>query len=109
MLLKYTFIVALPSLLSLLFFGILKCTVWPLSVSPSPIRGILTAAGTPRGVVDRLVAEVHKAVSSPDVKDKLAASGIDTVTSTPEQFGELIRSETVRYAKVIKAAGIKAE
>jgi tripartite-type tricarboxylate transporter receptor subunit TctC len=71
--------------------------------------GILTAAGTPRPIVDRLVSELHKAVTSPDVKDKLAASGIDTVTSTPEQFRELIRSETTRYAKVIKAAGIKAE
>jgi tripartite-type tricarboxylate transporter receptor subunit TctC len=43
------------------------------------------------------------------VKEKLAMSGIDTVTSTPEQFRELIRSETALYAKVIKAAGIQAE
>lgn len=71
--------------------------------------GMLTSAGTPRPIVDRLVSELHKAVTSPDLKKKLAASGIDTVTSTPEQFGELIRSETARYAKVIKAAGIKAE
>jgi tripartite-type tricarboxylate transporter receptor subunit TctC len=71
--------------------------------------GILAPAGTPKPIVDRLVAEIHKAVSSPDVKDKLAHSGIDTVTSTPEQFRDLIRSDTVRYAKVIKAAGIKAD
>jgi tripartite-type tricarboxylate transporter receptor subunit TctC len=71
--------------------------------------GILTAAGTPRGIVDRLVSELHKAISAPEVKERLAASGIDTVTSTPEQFRELIRSETARYAKVIKGAGIKAE
>jgi tripartite-type tricarboxylate transporter receptor subunit TctC len=71
--------------------------------------GILTAAGTPRPIVDRLVAELHKAVSAPDLKERLAMSGIDTVTSTPEQFGEFIRSETALYAKVIKAAGIKAE
>ena len=71
--------------------------------------GILTAAGTPRPIVDRLVAELHKAVSAPDLKDRLAASGIDTVTSTPEQFRDLIRSEMSRYATVIKASGIKAE
>ena len=71
--------------------------------------GILTAAGTPGPIVERLVAELHKAVSSPDVKDKLAASGIDTVTSTPEHFRELIRSEMALYAKVIKAAGITPE
>ena len=44
MLLKYTLIVTLPSLLSLAFFAILKITVWPHSISPSPIREILTAA-----------------------------------------------------------------
>jgi hypothetical protein len=44
MLLKYTLIVTLPSLLSLVFFGVLKITVWPYSISPSPIREILTAA-----------------------------------------------------------------
>jgi tripartite-type tricarboxylate transporter receptor subunit TctC len=71
--------------------------------------GMLTAAGTPRPIVDRLVSELHKVLLAPDVKDKLALSGIDTVTSTPEQFRELIRSETVRYAKVIRAAGIRAE
>jgi tripartite-type tricarboxylate transporter receptor subunit TctC len=71
--------------------------------------GILAPAGTPKPIVDRLVTEIHKAVSSPEVKDKLAASGIDTVTSTPDQFRDLIRSDTVRYAKVIKAAGIKPE
>src|SRR5215213_45033 len=71
--------------------------------------GILTPAGTPRPIVDRLVSELHKAVNSAEVKEKLAASGIDTATSTPEQFRDFIRSETVLYAKIIKAAGIKAE
>jgi len=71
--------------------------------------GMLTPAGTPRPIVERLVSEIHKAVSSPDVKDRLAASGVDTVTSTPEQFRELIRSETALFAKVIKAAGITVE
>jgi tripartite-type tricarboxylate transporter receptor subunit TctC len=71
--------------------------------------GMLTAAGTPRPIVDRLAAELQKVVASPDIREKLASSGIDMVSSTPEQFGELIRSETVRYAKVIKAAGIKPE
>jgi tripartite-type tricarboxylate transporter receptor subunit TctC len=71
--------------------------------------GILTPAGTPKPIVDKLVTEIHKAVMSPDVKDKLAASGIDMVTSTPEQLRDVIRSDMVRYAKVIKEAGIRAE
>src|SRR5688572_7325075 len=68
--------------------------------------GILAAAGTPRPIAERLVSEIHKAVSSADVKDRLATHGVDTVTSTPEQFRELIRSETALFAKVVKAAGI---
>jgi tripartite-type tricarboxylate transporter receptor subunit TctC len=71
--------------------------------------GLLAPAGTPRPIVDRLVSEIHKAVTSPDVKEKLGQSGIDTVTSTPEHFRDFIRSETVLYAKVIKAAGIVPE
>jgi tripartite-type tricarboxylate transporter receptor subunit TctC len=71
--------------------------------------GVMVPAGTPRPIVDRLVSELHKAVTSAEVKEKLAASGIDTATSTPEQFRDFIRSETVLYAKIIKAAGIKAE
>jgi len=71
--------------------------------------GMLTRAGTPRPIVDRLVAELHKAVQSPDLKTKFEASGIDPVTSTPEQFTELIRSETVRYAKVIESIGIRMD
>jgi tripartite-type tricarboxylate transporter receptor subunit TctC len=71
--------------------------------------GMLVAAGTPRPIVDRLVAELHKAVTSPDVKERLALSGVDTVTSTPEQFRELIRSETAVFAKIVKAAGITVE
>jgi tripartite-type tricarboxylate transporter receptor subunit TctC len=71
--------------------------------------GMLVPAATPRPIAERLVSELHKAVSGRDLKEKLAISGIDTVTSTPEQFSELIRSETVQFAKVIKAAGIKPE
>ena len=71
--------------------------------------GVLTPAGTPRPIVERLVSEIHKAVSSPDLKERLAASGIDTVTSTPDQFRDLIRSEMALFAKVVKTAGIKAE
>jgi tripartite-type tricarboxylate transporter receptor subunit TctC len=71
--------------------------------------GILAPAGTSRPIVDRLVAELHKAVQSPDLKTKLEASGIDTATSTPEQFAELIRVETKRYAKVVAAAGIRLD
>lgn len=71
--------------------------------------GILAPAATPRDIIGRLNAEIHKALSAPAMKERLAGLGIEPMTDTPEQFASFIKSETVRYAKVIKAAGIKPE
>ena len=71
--------------------------------------GILAPAGTPQAIVSRLNTEINKALASPDLKDRLVAAGIQPTGGTPEQFASFIRSETVRYAKVIKDAGIKPE
>jgi tripartite-type tricarboxylate transporter receptor subunit TctC len=71
--------------------------------------GILAPAGTPREIINRLNAEIHKALASPDLKQRLANSGVEPLVSTPEHFAEFIKSEIVRYAKVIKDAGIKVE
>ncbi|MBI4194775.1 MAG: tripartite tricarboxylate transporter substrate binding protein [Betaproteobacteria bacterium] len=71
--------------------------------------GLLAPAGTPREVITRLNSEIHKALASADLKERLAASGVEPLTSTPEQFVNHIRSETVRYAKIIKDAGIKPQ
>ena len=71
--------------------------------------GILAPAGTPREIVNRLNSELHKALASPDLKERLAAAGIEPLTDTPEHFADFIKSETARYAKVIKDAGIKIE
>lgn len=71
--------------------------------------GILAPAGTPREIVNRLNSEIHKALASADLKQRLANSGVEPLISTPEHFADLIKSEIVRYAKVIKEANIKAE
>ena len=71
--------------------------------------GILAPAATPQNVIGRLNTEINKALASPDLKEKLLAAGIQPVGGTAEQFAKHIRGETVRYAKVIKDAGIKAE
>jgi tripartite-type tricarboxylate transporter receptor subunit TctC len=71
--------------------------------------GILAPAGTPREIINRLNSEIHKALAAPDLKERLANSGVDPLISTPEQFASHIRSETVRYAKIIKDAGITAQ
>jgi tripartite-type tricarboxylate transporter receptor subunit TctC len=71
--------------------------------------GILAPAGTPREIINRLNSEIKKALASPDLKERLANSGVDPLTSTPEQLASYIKSETVRYAKIIKDSGITAQ
>ena len=73
------------------------------------LTGIVAPVGTPREIVERLYAEVRKMVALPDVKEKLEALGFNPVANRPEEFGERIHSETVRWAKVIRAANIKIE
>jgi tripartite-type tricarboxylate transporter receptor subunit TctC len=71
--------------------------------------GILAPANTPPAIVNRLNSELNKALAAPDLRERFAGAGIEPLTSTPEHFGNFIRSETVRYAKVIKDAGITPE
>jgi tripartite-type tricarboxylate transporter receptor subunit TctC len=66
--------------------------------------GILAPANTPRDIITRLHAELNKAVAAPDTRERLAAGGFDPMSSTPERFADFIKSETARYAKVIKEA-----
>ncbi len=71
--------------------------------------GMLAPAATPREIVNQLNSEIHKALSSADLKKRLTTNGIEPWVSTPERFAEYIKSETSRYAKVIKTAGIKPD
>ena len=71
--------------------------------------GILAPAATPPALVNRLNGEINKALAAPDLKDRLLNAGIQPVGTTPAEFGSFIKSETVRFAKVIKDAGIKPE
>ena len=64
-------------------------------------------AGTPRPMVSKLHADTVKLLADPDVKQKFADLGVVAVSSTPEQFGAFIKSETDKYAKLIKEANIK--
>jgi tripartite-type tricarboxylate transporter receptor subunit TctC len=71
--------------------------------------GLLAPAGTPLAIVNRLQQGVAKALRLPDVGQKLKADGLDLVGSTPEQFGATIKTEIVKWAKVVKASGAKVE
>jgi tripartite-type tricarboxylate transporter receptor subunit TctC len=71
-------------------------------------NGILAPAGTPKAIIDRLNDVFVRAVQSPDVKAEFAKIGQDALTSTPEEFGALLRDETAKWTKVIETAHIQA-
>jgi tripartite-type tricarboxylate transporter receptor subunit TctC len=71
--------------------------------------GVLAPARTPRAIVDKLHAEVAKAVRAPDLRERLLSEGAIPVGNTPEQFAVFIQRELERWAKVIKDAGIRIE
>jgi tripartite-type tricarboxylate transporter receptor subunit TctC len=71
--------------------------------------GVLAPAKTPRPIIDKLNTEIVRILHSPDVQNRLAADGSEAVGSTPEQFGNHIKSEVAKWGKVIREAGIKAE
>ena len=71
--------------------------------------GILFPAGVPRAIVDKVNADVVKALATPDVKTRLGEVGVEAITSTPEQFGQFMASETARWGKLIKDANMRVE
>lgn len=71
--------------------------------------GMFAPAGTPRAIVERLSREVIKALESPDLRKQLAAMGVDPWPGTPEELASLVRSETARYAKLIKSIGLRID
>ena len=71
--------------------------------------GVLLPAGTPKVIADKFRADLVKVMQDPEVKEKFAALGVEALSSTPAEFGAYIKSETAKYAKLIKDAGIKGE
>ncbi|MBP6895153.1 MAG: tripartite tricarboxylate transporter substrate binding protein [Pseudacidovorax sp.] len=71
--------------------------------------GMMAPAKTPRPVIERLHAEVLKALATPEVKERFAKLGADTWTLKPEQFDAYIKDEIASNASVVKAAGLAAQ
>ncbi|MEG0557486.1 MAG: tripartite tricarboxylate transporter substrate binding protein, partial [Comamonas sp.] len=71
--------------------------------------GVLAPAGTPAAIVEKLSKEIRKAVQAPDVREKLNSQGVEVVGSTPAEFDAHIRSETAKWTRVVKLAGIHAQ
>lgn len=71
--------------------------------------GVLAPAGTPRTVIVRLHDDIARVLKMPDVKERLENVGFELVGGTPEAFEAYIQSEIKKWAKVVKASGVKAE
>jgi len=72
-------------------------------------QAVLAPAGTPREVVQRLNAEIVKAMAAPEMKDKFLSFGTDAATSTPEALGQFIVSEVAKIGKIAKDVGAKLD
>ena len=95
-------IAALPGLTTMAGEGVpgVDLAVW---------QGIVAPAGTPADVISKLQQEVARILNLPDVKEKLFAVGLDPAPSSTAEFGAFIKSEAVRWDKIIKQAGVKLE
>jgi tripartite-type tricarboxylate transporter receptor subunit TctC len=71
--------------------------------------GILAPAGTPQDIVRKLNADINRILQTPDVRERLTALGTEPTGGTPEQFAEVIKADTARWAKVVSDAGIRIE
>ena len=74
-----------------------------------PVIGILAPSATPRAIVNLLSASIAQAVRHRDIVQRYTTLGIDPVGSSPEEYAAQNRTDFVKYAKLVKAAGVKAE
>jgi len=71
--------------------------------------GILFPAGVPRAIVDKVNADLVRALATPEVKTRLGELGVEAISSTPEQFGQFMASEAARWGKLVKEANLRVE
>lgn len=72
-------------------------------------QGVVAPAGTPKQFAAKLSSEIGDILKTPEVRDLMLRTGYEPNPTTPEEFGEFIRTEIVRLGKVVKAAGMRPE
>lgn len=75
----------------------------------TPWWGLAVAAGTPKPIIAKLNAEIHRIMKSPDVTEQMQSRAIEVWLSTPEELAQYYQKEVVRWANVVKTSQIKAE
>jgi tripartite-type tricarboxylate transporter receptor subunit TctC len=71
--------------------------------------GLGMPKGTPREIIEKVNAEVNRALADPKMRDRLAELGGSPIAGTPEDFGKVIRDETAKWEKVVNSSGAKVE
>jgi tripartite-type tricarboxylate transporter receptor subunit TctC len=71
--------------------------------------GVMAPAGTPKEIVQKLNADIVKALSQPDVKNRLLQSGAEPMPGTPDEFGKFLKAEITKWGKLVKDANIKVD
>ena len=99
--------------------GLTRSTVLPNlpTVNESGVKGyeatiwlgIMAPKGTPKEIVDRLNAEIVKIIDKPTIKEAWAKQGAVPMTMTPDAFGEFLKGDIAKWAKVIDKAGLKPQ
>ena len=71
--------------------------------------GIVVPAGTPRSIIDRLHKDLTAVVASTETKKRFETEGAEPMSMSPDEFGRFIAAETIKWGRVVKDAGIRAE
>lgn len=74
-----------------------------------PWLGLVAPAGTPAPIVSKLYTELHEVLKEPEVQEKFRSLGLDIIGSTPQEFSAFLRKDIVKWAKVVKDSGAKAD
>ena len=72
-------------------------------------QGIIAPAATPRAIVTKINSDTNKVLNMPEVREKIIAQGNQVGGGTPEEFGALIQSEMIKWGKVVREAGVRAD
>ena len=77
--------------------------------STDNMYGVVATAGTPRTVIEKLNREIVRIVRAPDMKERLISQGYDPIGNSPEEFAAYLRTEFLKWQKVVRQAGLRAD
>jgi tripartite-type tricarboxylate transporter receptor subunit TctC len=73
------------------------------------VYAIVAPANTPKAIIEKLNSQLASVLNNPEIKSQLNSRGFDVVTSTPNQLGDYIKSELIKWAPIVKKSGVTAE